>query len=185
MKLTFFANQNDFRKWLEENHQSEIELLVGFYKVASRKPSMTWSESVDQALCFGWIDGVRKSIDEISYSIRFTPRKSRSIWSAVNIKKVAELTKKELMQTAGIVAFSKRSENKSKIYAYENTAKELDKSLEQNFKANLKAWIFFNEQPQSYKKTILYWIMSGKKEETRIARLEKVINQSEIQKRLT
>ncbi len=185
MLPTFFSNQANFREWLENNHDKKTELLVGFYKVKSGEPSLTWSESVDQALCFGWIDGVRKSIDETSYSIRFTPRKPRSIWSAVNIKKVAELTEKGLMKAAGNTAFSKRSEHKSKIYAYENNGKELDALLELKFKANEKAWFFFNEQPPSYKKTILYWIMSGKREETRISRLEKLISQSEIEKRLT
>ena len=111
MKPKFFSTQENFRKWLEENHLSSAEILVGFYKVGTKKPSMTWSESVDQALCFGWIDGIRKSIDGESYQIRFTPRKSTSIWSAVNIKKIEELTKKELMFPAGIAAFEKRQEH--------------------------------------------------------------------------
>src|SRR6478735_2031721 len=107
MTPTFFATQSDFRKWLQKNHKTETELNVGFYKVGSGKPSMTWSQSVDEALCFGWIDGVRKSIDADSYQIRFTPRKASSIWSAVNVKKVEELTKQGLMQPAGIAAFEK------------------------------------------------------------------------------
>src|SRR6187549_365301 len=120
MTPTFFANQSDFRKWLQKNHTKETELLVGFYKVGSGKPSMTWSQSVDQALCFGWIDGVRKSIDKDSYQIRFTPRKQTSIWSAVNIKKIEELTKQGLMQPEGLASFEKKQEAKSKIYSHEN-----------------------------------------------------------------
>ena len=111
MKPKFFSTQENFRKWLEENHLSPAEILVSFYKVGTKKLSMTWSESVDQALCFGWIDGIRKSIDGESYQIRFTPRKSTSIWSAVNIKKIEELNKKELMFPAGIAAFEKRQEH--------------------------------------------------------------------------
>ena len=119
MSPIFFATQADFRDWLEEYHELETELLVGFYKVGSGKPSMSWSESVDEALCFGWIDGVRRSVDAESYSIRFTPRKAKSIWSAVNIAKIEVLTAKGLMKPAGIAAFAKRDENNSKIYAYE------------------------------------------------------------------
>src|SRR5476649_488337 len=125
MLATFFPKPSDFRKWLLKNHKKETELLVGFYKVGSGKPSITWPQSVDEALCFGWIDGVRKSIDAESYSIRFTPRKHTSIWSAVNIKKMEELIEKELMQPAGLAIFQKRTENKSMIYAYENEAKKL------------------------------------------------------------
>lgn len=108
MTPTFFANQSDLRKWFEKNHDKKTELLVGFYKVGSNKPSITWSQSVDEALCFGWIDGVRKSIDNNSYCIRFTPRKSKSFWSALNIKKVEELTKQGLMHTAGLASFEMR-----------------------------------------------------------------------------
>ena len=132
MEPKFFSTQDDFRKWLEEYHQKESELLVGFYKVGTKKSSMTWSESVDQALCFGWIDGIRKSIDKESYQIRFTPRKSTSIWSAVNIKKIEELTKKELMFPAGIAAFEKRQEHKSKIYAFETDAMQLPEEFLKN-----------------------------------------------------
>ena len=113
MAPTFFANQTAFRKWLEKNHKKEKELLVGFYKVDSGKQNMTWTQSVDQALCFGWIDGVRKSIDSDSYQIRFTQRKPTSTWSAVNIQKIAELTKQGLMHPAGVASFENRKENKS------------------------------------------------------------------------
>ena len=153
METKFFSTQDDFRKWLEENHQKESELLVGFYKVGTKKSSMTWSESVDQALRFGWIDGIRKSIDKESYQIRFTPRKSTSIWSAVNIKKIEELTEKGLMFPAGIAAFEKRKEHKSKIYSHENNPKEFSEEFLKLFKANKKAWQYFEKLAPSYKKT--------------------------------
>ena len=178
MEPTFFPAQLDFRNWLEKNHQSETELLVGFYKVGSGKISMTWSESVDQALCFGWIDGVRRSIDQDSYSIRFTPRKSTSIWSNVNIKKVEELKKQGLMMEAGIKGFDKRKESKSGIYAFENPI-GLSEEFEKKFKANEKAWNFFRSMAPSYQKTAIHIVMSAKQEKTRISRLETLIKDSE------
>ena len=146
---------------------------------------MSWSESVDQALCFGWIDGVRKSIDQESYTIRFTPRKKTSIWSAVNIKKIQELNEKGLMQPAGLTAFGYRSEKNSKVYAYENELKELSSSYEKTFKSNKRAWEFFINQAPSYQKTIINWIMSAKQETTQLSRLTKTINYSEQAKRIT
>ena len=145
MKPKFFPTQEDFRKWLEENHDKETEIIVGFYKVGLGKNYMNWSEAVDQAFCFGWIDGVRRKVDEESYSNRFTPRRANSNWSAVNIAKVAELTEKGLMKPAGIAAFEKRKENKSRVYAYENEAKQFSGEFEKRFKANKKAWEFFRE----------------------------------------
>jgi Uncharacterized protein conserved in bacteria len=184
MSATFFTSPEAFRKWLEKHHETEKELLVGFYKVGTGKPSMTWSESVDQALCFGWIDGVRKSIDEESYSIRFTPRKPTSIWSAINIKKVDELTKAGLMMPAGQKAFALRREDKSGIYSHEKEPAKLDPSYEKQFKANKTAWDFFEKQAPSYKKVMIHWIMSAKQEKTRLSRLEKTIRESELGKRL-
>ncbi|MCQ4140106.1 MULTISPECIES: YdeI/OmpD-associated family protein [Chryseobacterium] len=184
MTATFFPTPEDFRKWLEKNHTTEKELLVGFWKVGTKKPSMTWSESVDQALCFGWIDGVRKSIDDESYSIRFTPRKPTSIWSAVNIRKVEELTKDGLMTEAGRKAFELRKEEKSAIYSHEKEPATLDPEFEKKFKANKKAWEFFSNQAPSYKKVMLHWIMSAKQEKTRLSRLEKTIRESELEKRV-
>ncbi len=175
LKPLFFANQQLFREWLEQNQAQESELLVGFYKVGTGKPSMTWSESVDQALCFGWIDAVRKSIDAESYSIRFTPRRANSIWSAVNIQKVEELIQKGLMQEAGLKAFALRKPEKSLVYAYENEPKILAESFEIMFKEHESAWHFFITQAPSYQKTIIHWIMSAKQTQTQIARLEKVI----------
>src|SRR5471030_3242043 len=152
MQPVYFATSAEFRAWLSL-HSGRAELLwVGCYKAGSGKASVTWPQSVDEALCFGWIDGVRKSIDAESYSIRFTPRKHTSIWSAVNIKKMEELIEKELMQPAGLAIFQKRTENKSMIYAYENEAKKLSTEYEKIFKANKKAWIFFTTQAPSYQK---------------------------------
>lgn len=184
MSAKFFSTQHDFRSWLEENHASEKELLVGFYKTKSKKPSMSWPESVDQALCFGWIDGVRKSIDEESYSIRFTPRKKNSIWSVVNIRKIEELSKAGLMRDAGLEAFKHRKEEKSGIYSHEKEPAILDPEYEKQFKANKKAWQFFENQAPSYKKVMIHWIMSAKQEKTRISRLEKTIYESEMNKRV-
>ncbi|WP_146943468.1 YdeI/OmpD-associated family protein [Chryseobacterium hagamense] len=184
MKPTFFPTPQEFRRWLEKNHQTERELLVGFYKVGTGKPSMTWPESVDQALCFGWIDGVRRSIDEESYSIRFTPRKPTSIWSAVNIRKMKELTKAGLMTEAGQKAFKLRKEEKSAVYSHEKELAVLDPSFEKQFKAHKKAWDFFTTQAPSYQKVMLHWIMSAKQEKTRASRLEKTIRESEMGKRI-
>jgi len=184
MKATFFPDQEKFRAWLENHYQTETELLVGFYKVSTKKPTMSWSESVDQALCFGWIDGIRKTIDEESYSIRFTPRKKSSIWSAINIKKVEQLTKAGLMTEAGKKAFSFRSEERSRIYSHEKETYILDPELEKQFKANKPAWHFFEKQAPSYKRVVIHLIMSAKQEKTRISRLEKAINASAEQKRM-
>lgn len=184
MDAIFFATPNDFREWLEKNHATEKELLVGFYKVGTKKPSMIWSEAVDQALCFGWIDSVRRSIDEESYSNRFTPRKPTSIWSVINIKKVEELTKAGLMKPEGLKAFELRKEERSAIYSHEKEIATLDPAYEKQFKAYPKAWEFFNNQAPSYKKVMLHWIMSAKQEKTRISRLEKAIQESELGKRV-
>lgn len=178
MEPHFFASPAAFRAWLKKHHASATELLVGFYKKDSGKSSITWPESVDQALCFGWIDGVRRRIDDVSYSIRFTPRKPVSNWSAINIARVAELTKLGLMQPAGLRAFEKRREEKSAIYAYENAVRTLDPADEKRFRANRKAWQFFNAQAPSYRRVCIYWVTSAKKEETRARRLATLIDDS-------
>jgi uncharacterized protein YdeI (YjbR/CyaY-like superfamily) len=179
MKPIFFSKQSDFRKWLEKNHMKEIELIVGFYKVDSGKPSMTWSQSVDEALCFGWIDGVRRSIDGESYCIRFTPRKPSSIWSAINIKKVAELTQQGLMHEAGLAAFRKRTESKSRIYSFEKPEATLPPEFETLFKANKKAWKYFQSLAPSYRKTSIHWVMSARQEGTQLKRINMLIAESE------
>ena len=184
MNPKFFPTQSDFRRWLEEYHETATEIIVGYYKVGSGKSSMTWSESVDEALCFGWIDGVRRKVDGESYCIRFTPRKVNSIWSAVNIAKVAELTAKGLMKPNGIAAFERRDAKKSAIYAYENEAKQFSVEFERRFKANKKAWDFFESQANWYKKQMTNWVMSAKQEATRERRLEKLIGESENEKRV-
>lgn len=178
MKIKFFKSPSDFRKWLEKNHIDTEELLVGFYKKDSGHPSITWPESVDEALCFGWIDGIRKRVDDISYTIRFTPRRPGSIWSSVNIKRVEELSKKGLMQPAGLKAYQVRKENKSGIYSYEQRSAELPELYEKRLKQNKAAWDFFYAQPPSYRKLAFWWVVSAKKEETRLKRLEKLIEES-------
>lgn len=178
MKPIFFKNADEFRKWLEKNHLQENELLVGFWKVKTGKPSITWSESVDEAICFGWIDGVRKSIDEDSYTIRFTPRKPTSIWSAINIKKVEELAALKKMKPAGIAAFEKRKAHKSAIYSYEKAPEKLSEDFLQQFKANKAAWKYFEAMPPSYRKPAIHWVMTAKQENTRIKRMSELINDS-------
>lgn len=185
MAPTFFETQEHFRAWLNDNHASAKELIVGYYKVGTGKPSMTWSQSVDQALCFGWIDGVRRTVDADSYCIRFTPRRKTSIWSAINVKKVEELTKAGLMKPEGLKAFAFLDENKSPAYSSETQISELEPSLENQFKANSVAWDFFCKQAPSYRKVSIHWIMSAKQEKTRITRLEKTIEFSAQEKRLT
>lgn len=178
MEPKFFKKQSDFRKWLEKNHKTETELIVGFYKVSSGKPSMSWSESVDEALCFGWIDAVRRSIDAESYQIRFTQRKPVSIWSAVNIRKMEELTQKGLMQPAGLAIFEHRKEHKSKVYAHENSEVKLSPEFEKKFKANKKAWEYFQSLAPSYRKPSTNWVMSAKQEATQLKRLNQLIEHS-------
>ncbi|MGH8109077.1 MAG: YdeI/OmpD-associated family protein [Arenimonas sp.] len=178
MKPTFFKKPSDFKAWLAKHHQTDKELLVGFYKKDSGKPCITWPESVDEALCYGWIDGVRRSIDEISYTIRFSPRRSTSIWSAVNIKRVEVLTAEGRMQAAGIEAFGARKENKSGIYAYEQRPAELPEEFARIFRKNKAAWAFFQAQPPYYRKTLTWWIVSAKQEATQKKRLDKLIEAS-------
>jgi uncharacterized protein YdeI (YjbR/CyaY-like superfamily) len=178
MTVKFFSSQARFREWLLANHQQKTELFVGFHKKASEKKSITYPEALDEALCFGWIDGVRKSIDESSYKIRFTPRKSKSIWSLVNTRRVEELIKLDRMHPAGIAAFKLRSPDKTGVYSFENSARELDPSYTKRFRANKQAWDFFQLQPPGYRRIATFWIMSAKQEETRLRRLEQLINDS-------
>ena len=184
MKPKFFRAPADFRSWLEKNHATTTELWVGFYKKDSGKSSITWPESVDQALCFGWIDGIRKRVDEISYQIRFTPRRRGSIWSAINIKRAKELVRQKQMRPTGLKAFAARIENKSGIYSYEQRSTELSQPYAKLLKKNNAAWNFFEKQPPSYRKMIGWWITRAKKEETRTARLAKLISESAKGKRL-
>jgi uncharacterized protein YdeI (YjbR/CyaY-like superfamily) len=181
----FFETPAHFRAWLEEHHEARRELLVGFYKKGSKRPSMTWPQSVDEALCFGWIDGIRRGIDDESYSIRFTPRKPTSNWSSVNIARVAELTKDGRMRPAGLEAFERRSEKRSGIYAYEQrkTAR-LSADQQREFMENDAAWSFFQAQPPGYRQNATYWVVSAKREETRRKRLATLIEDSASGRRL-
>jgi uncharacterized protein YdeI (YjbR/CyaY-like superfamily) len=178
-ELTFFETPALFRSWLEKNHEKETELWVGFYKKDSNKPSMSWPDSVDEALCFGWIDGIRKSVDGESYCIRFTPRKPRSIWSTVNIEKVGALKEKQLMRPAGLLAFEARSDVRSAVYSYEQGSEaSLDEASLAIFRANKKAWEYFQSQPAGYQKTASWWVVSAKKPETKQKRLATLIEDS-------
>lgn len=185
MTPTFFKNQKEFRKWLKSNHKKEAELIVGFYKKDSGKFNMSWSDAVDEALCFGWIDSTRRSVDAISYCNRFTPRKKTSKWSAINLAKVEALTKTGKMMPAGIEAFKNRKEDKSKANGFENNAIILSAELEKRFIARKSAYEFFLKQAPSYRRIVAHWIMSAKKEETRMARLEKAIKHCEEGKRVS
>jgi uncharacterized protein YdeI (YjbR/CyaY-like superfamily) len=171
----FFATPADFRRWLQKNHRTEPELLVGFYKRGSGEPSITWQESVDEALCFGWIDGVRRSLDERRYTIRFSPRRERSIWSAINIRRAQELLETGRMRKAGRDAFERRREDRSRRYSYEQEGAKLAGEYERRMKATPKAWAYYSAQPAWYRRTTAWWVMSAKKEETRRKRLERLI----------
>ncbi len=182
MKPTFFRTPADFRKWLAKHHATAAELLVGYYKIDSGKPSLTWPESVDEALCFGWIDGVRRRVDDLSYTIRFTPRRPKSIWSAVNVERVRVLTEQGLMQEAGLKSAQARIDHKSRVYSYEQLAAELDAAAETRFRENVAAWKFFQAQPPWYRKKAGWWVTSAKQEATRARRLEKLIELSAQEK---
>jgi uncharacterized protein YdeI (YjbR/CyaY-like superfamily) len=178
MKPKFFSTPAKWREWLERNHNKRDELLVGFYKTGSGRSSITWQESVDQALCFGWIDGVRRSIDEVSYTIRFTPRRSRSYWSSVNIKRAEELTRQGLMHMAGVNAFTARAGERSGVYSFEQKIIAFPPEQEQQFRANAFAWKFFRSQAPWYQRTATWWVISAKREETRANRLRTLIDDS-------
>lgn len=178
MKPLFFATPADWRKWLEHNHEHQKELLVGFHKRGSGKPSITWPESVDGALCFGWIDGVRRSLDESSYTIRFTPRRARSIWSKVNVKRAGELIASGLMQSAGLKAFEARQQERSGVYSFEQDEIKFDEIQEEQFKREKTAWRFFQSQAPWYRRTATYWVTSAKREETKAKRLRILIEDS-------
>ena len=178
MNPRFFKSPAAFHKWLAANHAESNELWVGFYKKETGRPSITWPESVEEALCFGWIDGVRKKIDDQSYVIRFSPRKPTSIWSAVNIRIALKLIKENRMQPPGLKAFAARKENRSGIYSYEQRSPELIEPYAAKLKRNKAAWKFFQAQPPYYRKTMNWWVVSAKQEETRIKRLNRLIEAS-------
>ena len=175
-KPKFFRTPSRFRAWLEKNHAAKSELLVGFHKKDSGEPSITWPESVDEALCFGWIDGIRRRIDDRSYSIRFTPRKPTSTWSKVNTARVQALIEEGRMRPAGLAAYERRRDNKSGIYSYEQRKPQLEEPYAGLLQRKKKAWAFFQAQPPSYRKAVSWWILSAKREKTRLRRLDQLID---------
>ena len=181
MKIIYFASAIELRKWFEKNHKKEQELWVGYYKKGSVKPSLTWSESVDEALCFGWIDGIRKSVDPERYMIRFTPRRPGSIWSKINIKKVEELKKLGRMMPAGIDAYKKLDARKTRVYSFERGS-QLSPEFEKQFRKNKNAWKYFESRPSYYRKVCIHWVMSAKQKETRLRRLNNLISDSSFGK---
>ncbi|AMV38411.1 YdeI/OmpD-associated family protein [Planctomyces sp. SH-PL62] len=172
MDPIFFETPGDFRAWLGENHATADQLLVGFYKKGTRRSSITWPESVDEALCYGWIDGVRKGVDAESYTIRFTPRKKRSVWSAVNIARVQALTELGRMQPTGLAAFEARNEDRSGIYSHEQGDVEMPEPFLGLLREKPAAWEFYEKQPASYRKAVNWWVAGAKKVETRRKRLD-------------
>ncbi len=174
MEPTFFPTPSAFREWLMEHHTTERELLVGFFKKRSGEPSMTSPESVSEALCFGWIDGVRKRIDDRSYTIRFTPRRPRSTWSSRNISRARELIEEGRMEPAGLAAFQARRESPTSLGPPGQRRPELEPPYDRLLKQDAAAWEFFQSQPPSYRKAVSWWIASAKREDTRLRRLEKL-----------
>jgi uncharacterized protein YdeI (YjbR/CyaY-like superfamily) len=178
MKPAFFQSAADFRAWLGQHHATAPELLAGFYRKECGRASLTYPEALDEALAFGWIDGVRKRISDEAYTIRFTPRKPGSVWSAVNIHRVRELTASGRMQPSGLAAFGKRDERKARQYSYEREHQKLDPAFAAALRDNSKASEFFDAQPPGYRKIATFWVMSAKKEETRARRLAHLIERS-------
>jgi uncharacterized protein YdeI (YjbR/CyaY-like superfamily) len=178
MKIIYFKTQKELHSWLLKNHNKASELFIGFYKKGTGRKSITYPEALDEALCFGWIDGVRKSLDEESYMIRYTPRKKGSIWSAVNINRINELIKKDAVHESGFKTFTERDIKRQKIYSYENKAKNLSKEFEDLFRRNKKAWGNFIKMAPSYKRTVSYWVMNAVKDETKLRRLKELIEVS-------
>jgi uncharacterized protein YdeI (YjbR/CyaY-like superfamily) len=185
MKGRYFKSQAEFRRWLDAHGSSERELLVGFYKKASGRIGIGYKEAVDEALCFGWIDGIKKRVDEARYTHRFTPRAAGSIWSAVNLKRVKELIALGLVSQAGLDTYQRRDPRKAGLYSFENRPQQFDAVVERAFKANAAAWRFFRAQPPGYQKVSTFWIMSAKKEETRLRRLDTLVRHSTERKRMT
>jgi uncharacterized protein YdeI (YjbR/CyaY-like superfamily) len=181
----FFARSDDFRWWLEKHHQTTTEQWVGFHRKSSGRVSITWPEAVDEALCFGWIDGLRKTIDAWSYKIRFTPRRPSSIWTAINIARMTELILEGRVRLAGITAFQKRTPAKSHVYSYENRkAAKLSSAATKLFRAESAAWKFFQQQSKSYRQTAIWWVVSAKRPQTRENRLQRLIASSKAGRRL-
>ena len=184
VKIKHFKSASEFRRWLEANHARVTELWVGFYKKDSGKNGLTYAESVEEALCFGWIDGLKKRVDEFSYTHRFTPRKPKSNWSRINIQHVERLTKAGRMAPAGLKAFAARKPERSGVYSFENAPRQLSRSDEKQFKTDRVAWEFFQQQPPGYRRLAIWWIVSAKKPETRARRLKQLIAESRQRRRV-
>jgi uncharacterized protein YdeI (YjbR/CyaY-like superfamily) len=184
VKPKFFNGPSQFRVWLEKNHAKNSELLVGLHKKNSGKKTLTYAEALDEALCFGWIDGVRKNFDEISYTIRFTPRKPKSIWSRINVNHVERLKKEGRMMPAGLAAFAKKEDKRTGIYSFENAPREFPAKFLKTFRANKDAWKFFSAQPPGYRRLVVFWVVGAKREETQLRRLEHLIKISANNERL-
>jgi uncharacterized protein YdeI (YjbR/CyaY-like superfamily) len=184
MKIKHFKTPEAFRAWLEKHHASERELWVGYYKKHTGRASITWPESVDQALCFGWIDGLRRGVDEEVFAIRFTPRRPNSIWSAVNVGRVKALIRSGAMQPAGLAAFKALKENRSVVYSFEQRSVDLDPKYAKILRLNAAAWKFYEKQPASYRKAANWWVMSAKHEATRLSRLDRLITHSAAGERI-
>jgi uncharacterized protein YdeI (YjbR/CyaY-like superfamily) len=184
VKPRFFKTSAEFRSWLAKNRTAASELWVGFYKKESGKGGITYSEALDEALCFGWIDGVRKSVDAASYTIRFSPRQPKSIWSAVNTRRVAALTKAGSMDPSGLEVFRNRDPGRTLLYSYERERAQFTGLWLERFRSNAAAWRFFDAQAPSYKRTVTFWVMSAKKEETRSKRLDALIAESGLSRRI-
>ena len=185
MENHYFETPSAFRAWLHEHHATATEVGVVFHRKAFGKPTMTWSDAVDQALCFGWIDSVARRLDDTSRVQRFTPRRPKSNWSAVNIKKVEDLTASGLMMPAGLAAFARRTQARSSVYSYENRHQAaLDSEREAMFRGHAAAWEFFSKQPPSYRQTAVYVVMNAKREETRSKRLARLIEVSAAGRRV-
>lgn len=179
MKPKYFATPEHFRAWLRENHDKQDELLVGYYKISTGRPSMTWPESVDQAICFGWIDGVRRKVDEESYCIRFTPRRPTSNWSKVNIDKAEKLIEEGLMEDAGLAAYERREGHRSEVYSYERKARELSDGFRKRLSENREAWEYFKTLTPYVKRASGHWVMNAKQEATRERRFKKLVEACE------
>jgi len=184
MTPTFFKSRAEFRKWLGKHHAAVRELWVGFYRKSSGKSGITYQDAVDEALCFGWIDGVKKRVDESSYMHRFTPRKAGSIWSVVNTKRAKALVELGLMAPPGLRAFERRDRKKTRQYSYERENPVFDPAIERAFKANAPAWTFFRSQPPGYQRLLTFWIMGAKKDEARLRRLAALVKISAEGKRM-
>ena len=184
MKLKYFKSAAGFRQWLEANHASATELWVGFYKKDSGKGGLSYPEALDEALCFGWIDGIRKRVDELSFTQRFTPRKPRSNWSLINLRHVGRLKRAGRMRPAGLNAFAARKAARSGVNSFENRPRQLSPELERRFRSDEAAWEFFQKQPPGYRRIASFWVMSARQEETRERRLARLMTDSRQSRRL-